>query len=143
MAITQALCTSFKLQLLNGDADFSSSTSRTYRMALFTNAATLDASTTTYDGLTNEVIGSGYTAGGKPLTGLVTTTDGTTAFVDFDDVIWPGSSITARGALIYELTAGNPAVAVLDFTEDKITSGGNFVVQIPNPTAADAIIRLP
>jgi len=141
MAITQALCTSFKLQLLNGEADFSSNTGKVYKIALYTSSADLDATTTAYS-TTNESVGSGYTAGGNALTGITTTVSGTTAFVDFSDVTWENASLTARGALIYEVTSGNPAVAVLNFGEDKTSTSGNFVVQFPAATAANAIIRV-
>jgi hypothetical protein len=141
MAITQALCTSFKLQLLNGGVDFSSDTNKVYKIALYTSSADLDATTTAYS-TTNESVGSGYTAGGNALTGIATTDSGTTAFVDFSDVTWENASLTARGALIYEVTSGNPAVAVLNFGEDKTSTTGNFVVQFPAATAANAIIRV-
>lgn len=142
MAITQALCTSFKQALLDGEVDFSSDTAITYKIALYTSAATLDATTTAYT-VTNEVSGTGYTAGGETLTVVAPTTSGTTAFVDFANVTWSAADFTARGALIYDsTTAGTPAVAVLDFGADKTSSGGDFVVQFPTADASNAIVRV-
>ena len=136
------LCTSFKVELLKGVHDFTNGTGDTFKMALYTSSATLDASTTAYSA-TNEVSGTGYTAGGETLTSVTPTNDGTTAVVDFADVTWSASTITARGALIYNSTAaGNPAVAVLDFGVDKTSSASDFVVAVPSPTAADAIVRI-
>jgi hypothetical protein len=143
MAITQAMCTSFKLALLNGEMDFSSDTSQTFKIALFTSSATLDASTTAYS-TTNEVTGTGYTAGGNTLT--VTTgnpqTSGTTAFLTFDNTTWSTATITARGALIYQSGGSNPAVAVLDFGADKTSTAGDFQIQFPTADASNAIIRI-
>lgn len=141
MAITQAMCTSFKQALLDGEMDFSSDTAQTFKIALFTSSATLGASTTTYS-TTNEVSGTGYTAGGKTLTVVAPTTSGTTAYVDFSDVSWPSSTITARGALIYKAGGTNPAVAVLDFGADKTSTSGNFEVQFPAAGATTAILRI-
>lgn len=136
------LCTSFKVELLKGVHDFTNGTGDTFKMALYTSSATLDASTTAYSA-TNEVSGTGYTAGGETLTTVTPTSDGTTAVVDFADVTWSSSTITARGALIYNSSAvGNPAVAVLDFGVDKTSSASNFVVSMPSATAADAIVRI-
>lgn len=143
MAITQAMCTSFKVALLNGEMDFSSDTAATYKIALYTSSATLSAATTAYTA-TNEVSGTGYTAGGETLTIAANpTSSGTTAYLDFADVTWASASITARGALIY-LANGttNPAVAVLDFGADKTSTSGNFVVQFPTADASNAIVRL-
>ena len=136
------LCTSFKVELLKGVHDFTNGTGDTFKMALYTSSATLDASTTAYSA-TNEVSGTGYTAGGETLTSVTPTNDGTTAVVDFADVTWSSSSITARGALIYNSTAsGNPAVAVLDFGADKTSSASNFVVSIPSAFSDSAIVRI-
>ena len=143
MAITQAMCTSFKQALLDGEMDFSSDTSQTFKIALFTSSATLDASTTAYS-TTNEVTGTGYTAGGNTLT--VTTgnpqTSGTTAFLTFDNTTWSTATITARGALIYQSGGSNPAVAVLDFGADKTSTAGDFQIQFPTADASTAIIRI-
>lgn len=141
MAITQALCTSFKQELMEGVHDF---TSHTFRIALYTSGATLSAATTAYSA-TNEVSGTGYTAGGEALTvtGGAVSISGTTAYIDFSDVTWTSVTITARGALIYNDTAvGNPAVAVLDFGSDKTSTSGDFTVQFPTADASNAIVRI-
>jgi hypothetical protein len=142
MAITQALCTSFKQALLDGEMDFSSDTSQTFKIALFTSSATLGAATTAYS-VTNEVSGTGYTAGGNTLTiSANPTTSGTTAFLDFADTTWASATITARGALIYKDGGGNPAVAVLDFGADKTSTAGDFTIQFPTADASNAILRI-
>ena len=141
MAITQTLCTSFKKALFDGEMDFSAASSQTFKIALYTSSADLSASTTAY-ATTNEVSGTGYTAGGNTLTVVAPTTSGTTAYLDFADTIWNSATITARGALIYRSTTGNPAVAVLDFGEDKSTTGGAFEIKFPVADASNAIIRL-
>ena len=139
MAITTAMCSSFKEELLKGVHDFENDT---FKMALYTSSATLDASTTAYT-VTNEVSGTGYTAGGRDLDSPTVTLSGTAAFVDFADETWTGASITARGALIYNSTAaGNPAVAVFDFGADKTSTSGDFVVQFPTADASNAVIRI-
>ena len=146
MAISQAMCTSFKDQLLEGAHDFRSSGGDAFKLALYTSAATLGASTTTYSA-TNEVPNSGsYTAGGGALTNISPTTSGTTAFADFADLSFTSATITARGALIYNTTPAhtytNPAVAVLDFGADKISTTGTFTIQFPAADATNAIIRI-
>ena len=142
MAITQAMCTSFKQALLDGEMDFSSGTAQTFKIALYTSSATLDASTTAYS-VTNEVSGTGYSAGGNTLTiSANPTTSGTTAFLDFADTTWSSATITARGALIYESGGSNPAVAVLDFGGDKTSTAGDFTIQFPTADASNAIIRI-
>ena len=142
MAITQAMCTSFKQELLDGEMDFSSDTSQVFKIALYTSSATLDATTTAYS-VTNEVSGTGYTAGGNTLTVVAPTTSGTTAFLDFNDTTWSTATITARGALIYHADgSGNPAVAVLDFGSDKTSTAGDFTIQFPTADASNAIIRI-
>lgn len=136
------LCTSFKVELLEGVHDFTTGTGDTFKIALYTSAATLDASTTAYSA-TNEVSGTGYTAGGEALTNVSPTSSGTTAFIDFADVTWSSATITARGALIYNSTAaGNPAVAVLDFGADKTSTAGDFTVIFPTADASNAIVRI-
>lgn len=143
MAISQAMCTSFKVGLLSADYDFDTGTSQTFKIALYTSAATLGASTTAYSA-TNEVSGTGYSAGGQALSiSQVPTSSGTTAFIDFADVTWSNATITARGALIY-LANGttNPAVAVLDFGGDKTSTAGNFTIQFPVADASNAILRI-
>ena len=142
MAITQTLCTSFKVALLNGEMDFSADTSQTFKLALFTSSATLDATTTAYS-TTNEVSGTGYTAGGNTLTIAANpASSGTTAFLDFADTTFASSSITARGALIYKSGGGDPAIAVIDFGEDKQTSSADFVIQFPTADKTNAIVRI-
>jgi hypothetical protein len=146
MAITQAMCTSFKDQLLEGAHDFRASGGDTFKLALYTSAATLDATTTAYSA-TNEVANSGsYSAGGGTLTNVNPTTSGTTAFTDFDDLSFTTATITARGALIYNTTPAhtytNPSVVVLDFGSDKTSTSGTFTIQFPAATASDAIIRI-
>ena len=142
MAITQAMATSFKVQILGGDFDFSSGTSDTFKIALFTSAATLSAATTAYS-TSNEVSGTGYTAGGNTLTiSTNPTSTGTTAFLDFVDTTFTNATITARGALIYKSGGGDPAVAVLDFGSDKTSTAGDFTIVFPAADASNAIIRI-
>jgi len=143
MAITQAMATSFKVGVLDGTFDFSNGTAQTFKIALFTSSATLDATTTAYS-TSNEAVGTGYTAGGNTLTiSQVPTSTGTTAFLDFADTTWSNASITARGALIY-LADGvtNPAVAVLDFGSDKTSTDGDFTIVFPAADVSNAIIRI-
>ena len=141
MAITQALCTSFKTDLLSGTQDFNTGTTKVYKIALYTSSATLDATTTAYS-TSNEVVGVNYVAGGNTLTvSQIPTSTGTTAFISFSDTTWLTSTITARGALIYESTA-NKAVAVLDFGGDKTSTAGSFTIQFPAANSTSAIIRL-
>jgi len=142
MAITQAMCTSFKKALLDGEMDFSSDTSQTFKIALYTSSATLSAATTAYT-TSNEVSGTGYSAGGNTLTiSTNPTTSGTTAFLSFSNTTWSTASITARGALIYQSGGSNPAVAVLDFGGDKTSTAGDFQIQFPTADASSAIIRI-
>ncbi len=143
MAITQAMATSFKVGLLDGTFDFGTGTSQVFKIALYTASATLDSTTTAYT-TSNEVVGTGYTAGGNTLTvSQVPTSTGTTAFLDFADSTWSSATITARGALIY-LANGttNDAVCVLDFGSDKTSTNGNFTVIFPAADASNAIIRI-
>lgn len=146
MAITTAMCSSFKQELLQGKHSFESSGGHTFKIALYTSDATLDATTTDYS-TTDEVSGTGYTAGGEELTnngvGLTTTT----AFVDFADATWSSATLTANGALIYNTTTDGgssttDAVAVLAFGGDKTSTNGDFVVQFPANDASNAIIRI-
>jgi len=143
MAISQAMCTSFKKDLLDGTFNFSSGTGQVFKIALYTDSATLGAATTAYTS-SDEVTGTGYVALGKTLTiSTNPTTSGTTAYLDFADVTWSSASITARGALIYMYNGGtNPAVAVLDFGADKTSSAGDFKIVMPTADASNAIIRL-
>jgi|TARA_Y100000310_G_scaffold202996_1_gene203240 hypothetical protein len=135
------MTTTFKLALLDGEMDFSSDTSQSYKIALYTSSATLSAATTAYS-VTNEVSGTGYTAGGAALTINAPTTSGTTAYLDFDDVTWASATITARGALIYQTGGSTPAVAVLDFGSDQAATAGDFIIQFPTADATNAIIRI-
>jgi hypothetical protein len=143
MAITQAMATSFKVGILDGEFDFGTGTSQVFKIALFTSAATLSAATTAYS-TSDEVVGAGYTAGGNTLVvSQVPTSTGTTAFLDFSDTTWTTATITARGALIYLANGGtNPAVAVLDFGSDKTSTAGNFTIQFPAADATNAILRI-
>jgi hypothetical protein len=142
MAITQALCTSFKVEILRAIHDFTTSTGDVFKLALYTSSANLDATTTVYSA-TNEVANSGtYTAGGGSLTNVTPTSSGTTAFLDFADISFTSATITARGALIYNSSKSNRAVAVLDFGADKISTTGTFTVQFPVADATNAIIRI-
>jgi len=142
MAITQAMCTSFKVALLNGEMDFSADTTQTFKIALYTSAANLSAATTAYS-VTNEVSGTGYVAGGNTLTiSAAPASSGTTAFLDFADTTWTDATITARGALIYKAGGTNAAVAVLDFGADKTSTAGDFAVQFPTADATNAIVRI-
>lgn len=141
MAISQAMCTSFKVELLQGVHNFTNTTGDTFKIALYTSAATLGATTTVYT-TSDEVVGTGYTAGGNTLTNVTPTSSGTTAFTDFADTTWSTATITARGALIYNSTEANKAVAVLDFGSDKTSTAGNFTIVFPTADASNAIIRI-
>lgn len=145
MAISQAMCTSFKQELLEGQHDFRTS-GHTFNIALYTSSATLGASTTDYT-TSNEVSGTGYSAGGQALTNVNPTTSSTTAFTDFADETFTTATITARGALIYNTTTGGgtgttDSVIVLDFGGDKTSTAGDFTVQFPTADASNAIIRI-
>lgn len=141
------LCTSFKQQLLQAQHDFTASTGDTFKLALYDNNASFDASTTDYT-TTNEVSASGsYSAGGGTLTTVTPTTSGTTAFCDFADITFTSATITARGALIYNTTTGSgtgttDAVAVLDFGSDKSSTSGDFQIVFPTADASNAIVRI-
>ena len=141
MAITQAMCTSFKKELLEGTHNFKNSGGGTFKLALFTSSATLGASTTAY-ATTNEVTGAGYSAGGSALTRVDPTTSGTTAFTDFADLTFSTATITANGALIYNSSASDKAVIVLAFGGDKTSTAGDFTIQFPTADASNAIIRI-
>ena len=141
MAITSAICTSFKQELLVGTHDFTNSTGDAFKLALYTSSATLGAATTAYT-VTNEVSGTNYTAGGNTLTNVTPTTSGTTAIVDFADLTFGTATVTARGCLIYNDTEADKAVAAIDFGGDKTSTAGNFTIVFPSPTATGAIIRL-
>ena len=137
MAITQAMCTSFKSEILDEQHDL---VADTIKIALFTSSASLGASTTAYS-TSNEVSGTGYSAGGETLTSRTVSTTGTTAFFDADDPTWTSASFTARGALIYNDTNADKAIAVLDFGGDFTVSSGTFKIVFP-AAGANAIIRI-
>tara|TARA_R110002049_G_scaffold32646_1_gene108422 strand:- start:349 stop:783 length:435 start_codon:yes stop_codon:yes gene_type:complete len=143
MAISQAMATSFKVQILGGDFDFSSGTSQSFYIALYTSSATLGATTTAYSA-SNEVTGTGYVAGGKVVAiSTNATSTGTTAWLDLANVTWGTSTITARGCLIYLNNGGtNPAIAVLDFGADKTSTAGDFTIVMPAADSSNAIIRI-
>ena len=146
MAITQAMCSSFKQELLQGKHDFTASTGHTFKLALFTSSATLGASTTDY-ATTNEVSGTGYSAGGNSLTNVSPTLDGTTAITDFADLTFSTATITANGAMIYNTTTGGgtgttDSVIILAFGGDKTSTAGDFTIQFPTADASNAIIRI-
>jgi len=142
MAISQAMCTSFKKELLEAKHNFLLSGGSTFNIALYTSSASLDASTTAYT-TSNEVSGTNYTAKGGELTRIDPSTSGTTALTDFSDETFGSSTITARGALIFNDSAsGDPSVCVLDFGADKSSSSGDFTVVFPTADASNAIIRI-
>jgi hypothetical protein len=149
MAITQAMTTSFKVEMLQGVHNFtngsgggSANTGATFKIALYTSSASLGAATTAFTA-TNEASGTGYVSGGKNLTNVTPSNpSGTTAITDFGDITWSTSTITARGAMIYNSTQSNKSVAILDFGSDKSSSSGDFTVQFPTPDATNAIIRI-
>jgi hypothetical protein len=142
MPITQAMATSFKQELLQALHDFDNPGGNTFKIALYTSSATLGASTTAYT-TSNEVAATGnYTAGGNTLTSVTPTSSGTTAFTDFADTTWSSATITANGALIYNSTNSNRAVAVLAFGGDKTSTNGDFTIVFPTADASNAIIRI-
>ena len=141
MAITQAMCTSFKKELLEGTHNFKNSGGGTFKLALFTSSATLGAATTAY-ATTNEATGTNYTAGGANLTRVDPSSSGTTALTDFADLTFSTATVTANGALIYNSSASDKAVIVLAFGGDKTSTAGDFTIQFPTADASNAIIRI-
>ena len=146
MAITQAITTQFKVQLLLGQHNFSASGGHTFKIALYTSSADLGAGTTDYT-VTNEISGTGYTAGGATLTNIDPTSSGTVAYTDFADVSWSGATFTARAALIYNTTTDGgsgttDAVAVLDFGSDRSVSADTFTIEFPVAGEQTAIVRI-
>lgn len=148
MAISQAMCTSFKVEILTAYHNFGTTAVRagtgadTFKIALYTSSATLSASTTAYS-VTNEASGTGYSAGGNTLTiSQVPTSTSTTAWLDFADSTWSTATITANGALIYNSTQSNRAVAVLAFGGDKTSTAGDFTIVFPTADSSNAIIRI-
>jgi len=141
MAITQALCTSFKQELLEAEHDFTNA-AHTFRAALYTSSANLGAATTAYTA-TAEVTGTAYVAKGNALTNVTPTTSGTTALTDFADTTWSTSTITARGAMIFNDThSGDASVLIVDFGADKSSTAGDFTLQFPAADSSNAIIRI-
>ena len=143
MAITtNAIANVFKEDVLLGAANFNTSTGDTFKLALYTSQASIGADTTSYT-TNNEVAATGqYAAGGGTLVNALVSVNGTTAFVDFDDLSFTGVTLTARGALIYNDSNGDSAVAVLDFGADKTATAGTFTIQFPNANDTQAIIRI-
>ena len=144
MAITSAICTSFKVELLKGVHNFTATTGNTFKIALYDSDATLGASTTAFS--TSEEItntsGTAYTSGGATLTSVTPVASSTTAVCDFADVSYTSASFTANGALIYNSSASNVAVCAIAFGSDKTATNGTFTIQFPTADATNAIIRL-
>jgi len=136
------MCTSFKKELMTATHNFTNSSGNTFKLALYTNSASFTAATTAYT-TSNAVSGTGYRAGGGTLTNVTPTTSSTTALTDFADLTFSSATITARGALIYNDSAGgDPSVVVLDFGGDKTSTAGDFTVVFPTADASSAIIRI-
>jgi len=141
MAITSAIATSFKQELLVGTHNFTATSGNSFKLALYTSSATLGAATTAYV-TTGQASGTNYSAGGSALTSVTPTTSGTTAVCDFSDLTFGTATITARGCLIFNDTQSDKAVCAIDFGGDKTSTAGDFTVVFPSPTATGAIIRL-
>ena len=142
MAITQAMATSFKKELLEAKHNFLASGGNSFKLALYTSSATMSAATTAYV-TTNEATGTNYTAGGSALTNINPTSSGTTGFTDFSDLTFGTATVTARGCMIYNDTAsGDPTVAVFDFGGDKTSTAGSFTISFPTANASAAVIRI-
>lgn len=147
MAISQAMCTSFKQELLVGTHNFTTSTGNTFKLALFRATAsivgTFGAGTTNYSNMgADEASGTNYTAGGASLTNVTPTTSGTTALTDFADLVFSTVTITTSGALIYNNSASNKAVGVFSFGGDKTATAGDLTIIFPAADASNAVIRL-
>jgi hypothetical protein len=145
MAITSAICNSFKTEILTAVHNFTATTGDTFNLALYTSSATLDKTTTAYSA-TNEITndaGSAYTAKGEALTSVTPTLSGDTACCDFADVSWTSASFTANGCLIFnDSAAGDPSVCAIAFGGDKTATNGTFTIQFPTADSSDAIIRI-
>jgi len=142
MAISQAMCTSFKKELMEAKHNFLLSGGNTFNLALYTSSATMSASTTAYT-TSQEASGTNYTAKGAALTRINPTTSGTTAYTDFADLTFGTATVTARGCMIFNDSAsGDPAVAVFDFGGDKTSTAGSFTITFPTADASNAIIRI-
>jgi hypothetical protein len=145
MAITtNAICNSFKEQTFQGLHNFTPTTGDIFKLALYDSSASIGADTTSYAvGISGQVGDTGqYAAGGGALVNALVSVNGTTAFVDFDDLSFTGVTLTARGALIYNTSETSKAVAVLDFGGDKTATAGTFTIQFPNANDTQAIIRI-
>ena len=150
MAITSAICTSFKKELLEGLMDFNATSGSTFKIALIkayaSQSGTYNAATTNYSDVTGNSdelpATGGYSTGGNTLTNIDPTTSGTTAFVDFADTTWTSATFTTRGCIIYNTSQSNKAVMVIDFGADFSVSGGTFQIQFPTANASDAILRI-
>ena len=150
MAITSAICTSFKKELLEGLMDFNATSGSTFKIALIkanaSQSGTYSAATTNYSDVTGNSdelpATGGYTSGGNTLTNIDPTTSGTTAFIDFADTSWTSATFTTRGFIIYNTSQSNKAVMVIDFGADFSVSGGTFQIQFPTANASDAILRI-
>ena len=142
MAITSAICNSFKVEILKGVHNFTASTGNTFNLALYTSSATLGAGTTAYT-TSEEITGTGYTAKGNALTSVTPVADGTTAVCDFADTSFTSATFVANGCLIFNDSAtGDPAVCAVAFGGDKTVSSGTFTIQFPNAAATTAIVRI-
>ena len=144
MAISSAICNSFKQEILVATHDFTSSTGDTFKLALYTSSATLGAATTVYNA-TNEITndaGSAYVAGGQDLTSTTPVLDSSTAVCDFNDISWTSASFTANGCLIYNSSKSNKAVCAIAFGSDKTVTTGTFTIQFPTADSSNAIIRI-
>ena len=136
------MCTSFKVELMTATHNFTNSTGDAFNIALYDNSASFTAATTAYTA-TNEVSGAGYSAKGNTLVNVTPVSSSTTAYTDFGDSTWSSSTITARGAMIFNDTAsGDPSVVILDFGSNKSSSSGDFVVVFPTDNSTSAIIRI-
>lgn len=150
MAITSAICTSFKKELLEGLMDFNATSGSTFKIALIkanaSQSGTYNAATTNYSDVTGNSdelpATGGYSTGGNTLTNIDPTTSGTTAFIDFADTSWTSATFTTRGCIIYNTSQSNKAVMVIDFGADFSVSGGTFQIQFPTANASDAILRI-
>ena len=139
--ITSAISNSFKTELGTGTHNFTNGTGNTFKCALFTSSATLNSGTTTYSS-TNEVSGTGYSAGGVTITSSTPVLSSSTAIFDFTDAQWTSSSFTANGCQVYNTSASNKSIFVIAFGADQTVSAGTFTIQWPTPDASNAIIRL-
>ena len=141
MAISSAICTSFKQELLVGTHNFTNSSGNSFKLALYSSSANLGAATTAFT-TTGQASGTNYSSGGSALTNVTPFATGTTAVCDFNDLTFSNATITARGCLIYNDTQSDKAVCAVDFGGDKTSTAGDFTVVFPTPTATGAIIRL-